>query len=704
MKKILLFTWIFGAATLSSTAQIRKLEGPVETLPRFSADYTQSAARAGGGSPVTASQVDTIWYEDFANGIPIGWSLSGVNSNTCPWVYSLDGSWGYYNGNNGTSGTNPIQSTSAANGFLLNDPDSANNSLYGQPSGTTYQYMETFITTDAISTVGYPAVRLEFEQFFRYNNDPELQVGVSTDGTNFTFFDARNDVSSNQASPNPMLYSIDITQWAANQPTVYIRLGWESRVYYWMIDDIRLVTPPANDLSLEQVYYNGFADSTETRYYTRIPEKHANLDTITFGAAISNIGSAVGSNARMEIEVTRDGNQVWNGSTAAANIAVAGTDSTDATAAFIPNYGTGNYSIRYEVVADSADYDSTNNILGHDFVVSDNEYWRDNNNSNQGNWYNANTNWEMLVMFEIHETDTVSAISCYFPDLTNGYGIDAGDPISYYLYASNDLQTPVASNQFYIVQAGEENDWLSLPLQPVTLSPGVYYAGFQVFEQETAIGSFTGLNEDVPPFTVLVRVDGSTGDQWSYTTTVQPFVRLLMRDPDACNGVTINVNGTVIDSTAVGSVTIDVSGGNDPYTYTWTGPSGFTSTSQNISNLTTQGVYTVVVSDLFGCESAPVPFTVAGTVSINELSSKASIRLFPNPAQDQVTILVENGQSGMYTLDLYNLQGQLIRSEKTTVSGTAQIEWNMDQLPAGIYMLTVSEPNGDRNVHRLILR
>ncbi|NEQ49464.1 MAG: hypothetical protein F6K11_04920, partial [Leptolyngbya sp. SIO3F4] len=58
----------------------------------------QSASRAGGGSPVTASQVDTIWYEDFGNGFPAGWTLSGANSGDCPWVYSTDGSWGFWNG------------------------------------------------------------------------------------------------------------------------------------------------------------------------------------------------------------------------------------------------------------------------------------------------------------------------------------------------------------------------------------------------------------------------------------------------------------------------------------------------------------------------------------------------------------------------------------------------------------------------------
>ena len=99
------------------------------------------------------SSPTVIWSEDFSGGFPTGWSTSSTNTvggiATCPWVWSNDGSWGYWNSNQGTSAAAGINSTSAANGFLISDPDSANNTAYGQPSGSTYQYINSQFTTSS---------------------------------------------------------------------------------------------------------------------------------------------------------------------------------------------------------------------------------------------------------------------------------------------------------------------------------------------------------------------------------------------------------------------------------------------------------------------------------------------------------------------------------------------------------------------------
>jgi hypothetical protein len=49
-----------------------------------------------------------------------------------------------------------------------------------------------------------------------------------------------------------------------------------------------------------------------------------------------------------------------------------------------------------------------------------------------------------------------------------------------------------------------------------------------------------------------------------------------------------------------GSITLNVTGGNAPYTYSWTGPAGFSNTSRDIVNLI-YGTYTVVITDANGC-------------------------------------------------------------------------------------------------------
>jgi len=56
-----------------------------------------------------------------------------------------------------------------------------------------------------------------------------------------------------------------------------------------------------------------------------------------------------------------------------------------------------------------------------------------------------------------------------------------------------------------------------------------------------------------------------------------------------------------------GSIDLTVSGGRPPYSYSWTGPAGFTSSLEDISALT-EGTYTITVTDSYGCSIASDTF------------------------------------------------------------------------------------------------
>ena len=126
--------------------------------------------------------VTVIWAEDFGNGFPSNWATFSNNTSggnaTCNWVWSDDGSWGNFSGGGSTSADVPINSTTANNGFLISDIDSANHFVNGQPSGSTYDYIDSYFITEAISTLGFPSVTLEFEHNFRFNNSIDLVVSV----------------------------------------------------------------------------------------------------------------------------------------------------------------------------------------------------------------------------------------------------------------------------------------------------------------------------------------------------------------------------------------------------------------------------------------------------------------------------------------------------------------------------------------------
>ncbi|MDV7396232.1 SprB repeat-containing protein, partial [Arthrospira platensis SPKY1] len=58
---------------------------------------------------------------------------------------------------------------------------------------------------------------------------------------------------------------------------------------------------------------------------------------------------------------------------------------------------------------------------------------------------------------------------------------------------------------------------------------------------------------------------------------------------------------TPIENVNDGAVNITVAGGQSPYTYSWSGPGGFTSSSQNLSGLAEPGLYCVSVTDARNC-------------------------------------------------------------------------------------------------------
>ena len=63
------------------------------------------------------------------------------------------------------------------------------------------------------------------------------------------------------------------------------------------------------------------------------------------------------------------------------------------------------------------------------------------------------------------------------------------------------------------------------------------------------------------------------------------------------------VSNVLCNGESNGSINITASGGTTPYTYSWTGPSGFTATTEDISGLSA-GQYTLTLIDALGCNSA----------------------------------------------------------------------------------------------------
>ena len=128
-----------------------------------------------------------------------------------------------------------------------------------------------------------------------------------------------------------------------------------------------------------------------------------------------------------------------------------------------------------------------------------------------------------------------------------------------------------------------------------------------------------------------------------------------------------------------GSISITASGGTAPYSYAWTGPNGFTSTSEDLQNLLS-GTYQVRVTDANGC-------TVTGSTQI--ISEPTPITL----AQSQVNNVCFQGNTGSISITASG--GTAPYSYAWTgPNGFASTSEDLQNLVAGTYQVTVTDANG----------
>ncbi|NND95319.1 MAG: hypothetical protein HKN45_10665, partial [Flavobacteriales bacterium] len=129
------------------------------------------------------------------------------------------------------------------------------------------------------------------------------------------------------------------------------------------------------------------------------------------------------------------------------------------------------------------------------------------------------------------------------------------------------------------------------------------------------------------------------------------------------------------DST--GAISVTVSGGQGPYIYSWTGPSGFTSNQEDISNLIA-GTYTLTVEDILGCTEQET-FFISEPLALDLVAS----------VQDPLCFGEENGD-----IDIAITGGTpdyFIEWVGPSGFNESGIAIDIDNLEAGDYDLTITD-------------
>ena len=148
---------------------------------------------------------------------------------------------------------------------------------------------------------------------------------------------------------------------------------------------------------------------------------------------------------------------------------------------------------------------------------------------------------------------------------------------------------------------------------------------------------------------------------------------------------------TVINTTpgmSSGSIDLSVSGGVGPFTYSWTGPSGFTATTEDLGGLPS-GIYTVTVTDKY-CGIATTTVLVDNDIVSGILENNGNVvSVFPNPANGFVNITSEKTLKDA-SVKIINISGQVV-FEKKEIAGNTFL-FDASEQASGIYFIEIKTP------------
>lgn len=229
----------------------------------------------------------TIWTNDFSNSAD--WAISNNTNDQQDWVISTStatnlgygtGAW--------VDGSNTV---SNENGYALYDSD-----LVGADGGNQDALM-TY--TGSVDCSAYPNVVLEFNQRIRMWQTTETIFEISNDGgaTWIPFSINLDKTTSTLYQENGQ---VNITSAAGGQANVKIRLryigSWD---YAWLVDDLKIIEQPANDIRSINPFYAG--TNNEGIEYGRTPIFHLD-DSYDVGGYVFNFGAADATNVIADVD------------------------------------------------------------------------------------------------------------------------------------------------------------------------------------------------------------------------------------------------------------------------------------------------------------------------------------------------------------------------------------------------------------------
>ena len=190
---------------------------------------------------------------------------------------------------------------------------------------------------------------------------------------------------------------------------------------------------------------------------------------------------------------------------------------------------------------------------------------------------------------------------------------------------------------------------------------------------------------------------GDTDDPQDLTNGVVGVFSVAVIDNNGCTDFVTGVidgpanlilTATTADESVPGNgfINLTVNGGQAPFTYDWNNDGvGDNDDPQDVSGLTGNTSYTVVVTDANGCSSTLTVF-VGNTVGINDVAIEMGVTVYPNPNDGLFNVEIANF-SGDVQFEVIDLAGKIVYRDVKNVSEGEPVNLNIQDVESGIYFL-----------------
>ncbi len=136
-----------------------------------------------------------------------------------------------------------------------------------------------------------------------------------------------------------------------------------------------------------------------------------------------------------------------------------------------------------------------------------------------------------------------------------------------------------------------------------------------------------------------------------------------------------------------GVIDINVTGGTDPYNFTWSNGS----TSQDLYNISA-GIYDVCITDVNNCSLCDTFSVQQPSTGISEFATGA-ITVYPNPVHSSFMLKMLSPVFGKTRIELFNSIGQLVY--ESSFAGN-EIHVQLPEIPVGTYFIRLNNQSENR--------